>query len=57
MAYIENPILVVDVCGDLCEVVEVDGDILFYVNGYCQGKLFEGESEEEYISQITEILE
>lgn len=57
MAYIENPILVVEICGDLCEVVEADGDILLYVNGYFEGELFEEDSDEEYISQITEILE
>ena len=53
----ENPILVVEVCGYLCEVVEVDGAILLYVDGHFEGELFEEESDGDYISQIAEILD
>ena len=53
----EKPILVTEVCGYRCEVVEVDGAILLYADGYFEGELYEEENAEDYISQIREILE
>ena len=53
----ERPLLVVDVCGCECEIVETDDAILFYADGHFVGELFEEESAEDYISQIEEILD
>ena len=53
----ENVIFTLDACGTLCEVVEVDGVLLLYADGYCMGELFEEETTEGYASQIKEILE
>lgn len=52
----ETSLLVTDVCGYRCEVVEVEGAILLYVDGYFEGELYEEENTEDYISQIEEIL-
>jgi hypothetical protein len=52
----ENVILTADICGSHCEVVEIDGEILLYIDGHFSGNLFEEESEDDYISQINEIL-
>jgi hypothetical protein len=53
----ETSILVVDVGGCLCEVVEIDGALLLYVDGHFEGELWEDENAEDYISQIEDILE
>lgn len=53
----ETSLLVTDICGYRCEVIEVDGSILLYVDGYFGGELYEEETAEDYISQIREILE
>lgn len=53
----ENSILVTEVGGCRCEVVEVEGAILLYVDGYFEGEIYEEENDEDYISQIREILE
>lgn len=53
---LEIPVLVTEINGYRCEVVEVDGVILLYVNGYFEGELYEEEDAEGYISQIEEVL-
>lgn len=53
----ETLILVTEIGGCKCEVVEIGGIILLYVDGYFEGKLYEEESAEDYISQIEEILD
>ena len=53
----ETPSLIADICGSHCEVVDIDGESLLYVDGRCLGKLFEEETPEDYISQIEEIME
>lgn len=53
----EKKILTADICGCLCEVVEIDGCILLYADGYFQGEIYEEETVDEYIAQIQSILE
>jgi hypothetical protein len=55
--YEENVILIADICGTHCEVVEIDGEILLYVDGHFHGNLFEEETADDYISQVEEILD
>ena len=53
----ESTILTADICGSNCEVVEIDGEILLYVDGHFYGNLFEEETIADYVSQVKEILE
>lgn len=53
----ETEILKADLFGYLCEVVEVDGHIVLYADGYHMGELWAEENAEDYISQIKEILQ
>jgi hypothetical protein len=53
----ERNILIADIGGYHCEVVEIDGACLLYVDGYFEGELYEEESESEYIAQVREILD
>lgn len=53
----ENPIIAENINGYFCEVVEVRGQILLYIDGYFEGQLYEEESPEEYREQIINILD
>ena len=52
----ETKILTAEVDGYKCEVVEIDGAILLYADGYFMGELYEEETAADYIEQIKEIL-
>ncbi len=53
----ETEILTANICGYKCEIVEIDGAILLYADGYFEGELYEEETPEEYIEQVKTILE
>ena len=53
----ETAILTETIDGYFCEVVEVRGQILLYIDGHFEGQLCEEENPEEYRAQILEILD
>jgi hypothetical protein len=53
----EKEILRADICGFECEIVEVDGVVLLYADGYFMGEIYAEETAEEYVEQVKAILE
>ena len=36
----ESAILTADICGKNCDLVEIDGEIILYIDGHLSGNLF-----------------